>query len=297
MNKEKEMKKSKKFLLITLVSFILLITLLLLYSRFIGTSGLIVNEYKITEKTLPNEFHGLKIVHLSDVHYGRIVNKKNIDKIIKQVNLIKPDIVVITGDLLDKQKKLNSKDTEILIENLKKINSTIGKYFITGNHDVYHNNLDEIIENGDFIKLDNRSDLIYFKNLNPILISGMSSNLINDEPIITKINKINQYIDENEHINVDDIVYKIMLMHEADFIEEFDYNNYNLILAGHSHNGQIRLPFIGAVILPEGSKKYYDHYYKLNNTELYISSGLGTSTYDFRLFNKPSFNLYRITNK
>lgn len=297
MNKEKEMKKNKKFLLITLVSFILLITLLLLYSRFIGTSGLIVNEYKITEKTLPNEFHGLKIVHLSDVHYGRIVNKKNIDKIIKQVNLIKPDIVVITGDLLDKQKKLNSKDTEILIENLKKINSTIGKYFITGNHDVYHNNLDEIIENGDFIKLDNRSDLIYFKNLNPILISGMSSNLINDEPVITKINKINQYIDENEHINVDDIVYKIMLMHEADFIEEFDYNNYNLILAGHSHNGQIRLPFIGAVILPEGSKKYYDHYYKLNNTELYISSGLGTSTYDFRLFNKPSFNLYRITNK
>ncbi len=84
-------------------------------------------------------------------------------------------------------------------------------------------------------------------------------------------------------------------MHEPDFINEIDYNTFNLILAGHSHNGQIRLPFIGAIILPPGAKKYYKEYYKLNNTDLFISSGLGTSNLDIRLFNKPSFNFYRIT--
>ena len=74
-------------------------------------------------------------------------------------------------------------------------------------------------------------------------------------------------------------------------------NKFNLILAGHSHHGQIRLPLIGAIILPDGAKKYYNGYYEFNKTKLYISNGIGTSTINFRLFNKPSFNLYRITNK
>ncbi len=72
------------------------------------------------------------------------------------------------------------------------------------------------------------------------------------------------------------------------------YDNINLVLAGHSHNGQINIPYIKKLFLPEGSKKYYNNYYKVNNTNLYISSGLGESKINFRLFNKPSINFYRI---
>ena len=90
--------------------------------------------------------------------------------------------------------------------------------------------------------------------------------------------------------------YKILLLHEPDFIEDVNYQEFNLILAGHSHNGQVRLPFIGALYTPDGSKKYYDEYYDLGKSKLYISSGLGTSTINFRFFNRPSFNFYRLTN-
>lgn len=297
MDKPKEKNKTKFKVLMIILIFLLSVALLLLYSRFIGTSGLVINEYKITKKNLPNELHGLKIVHLSDIHYGRVINKKNINKIIDKVNLTKPDIVVITGDLLDKHRPLTLEEAEKLGKSLKKINATTGKYFISGNHDAVHENVDVIIEQAEFTNLNDTSQLIYFKSLKPILISGMSTNLVGNQSVSTKMNKINQYIDENEGLNQDNIVYRIMIMHEADFIKKFDYKTYDLILAGHSHNGQIRLPFIGAIYLPEGSKEYYDHYYKLNNTHLYVSSGIGTSKYDFRLFNKPSFNLYRLTNK
>ena len=69
---------------------------------------------------------------------------------------------------------------------------------------------------------------------------------------------------------------------------------FNLLLAGHSHAGQVRLPFIGAVILPEGAQKYYDSHYKIENSDLYVSNGLGVSNYNFRLFNTPSYSVYRL---
>ena len=68
-------------------------------------------------------------------------------------------------------------------------------------------------------------------------------------------------------------------------------------MAGHSHLGQIRLPLIGAIYTPKGSKKYYDEHYKVNNADMYINGGIGTSVIEFRLLNKPSINLYRFYTK
>ena len=95
-----------------------------------------------------------------------------------------------------------------------------------------------------------------------------------------------------------DIEYKVMLVHEPDISDEIiDNYDVSLILGGHSHNGQIRLPVIGAIYTPEHSKKYYDEYYMIGGTDLYISSGIGVSTINYRLFNKPSINFYRINKK
>ena len=89
-------------------------------------------------------------------------------------------------------------------------------------------------------------------------------------------------------------IYKILLLHEPDAIDDLSVNPFDLILAGHSHAGQVRLPFIGAVILPEGAQKYYDSHYKIENSDLYVSNGLGVSNYNFRLFNTPSYSVYRL---
>lgn len=291
------MGKFKKIIL-TILFIIIVLTLTILYSRFVATTGLKIKEYKIEDKIFKENFHGLKIVHISDVHYLTTVNEKELKNIIDKTNNLNPDIVVITGDLLDKDHKLSKKNTEILIENLSKINCTMGKYAITGNHDILHKEWEEIINNSGFINLNENYDTIYNTNNDIIFIGGISSS-INDTntKFKDKIEIILNKLDEVTNNNQDKNIYNILLIHEPDYIDKFDYSRFNLILSGHSHNGQVKLPFIRPVYLPKGSKKYYKPYYKLNDTELYISSGIGTSSYKYRLFNRPSINFYRLTNK
>lgn len=274
--------------------FILMCILVILYSRFVATTGLKVKEYKIVNSNITDEFHGLKVIHISDVHYGRTVNENEINRMVNKINFIKPDIVVITGDLLDRDTELNEKQISTLTKALTHINTKYGKYAITGNHDYKkRDEWEQIINDSGFTNLNDKYDVICNDNYENILISGMSTNSYNKIDVNDKMIITNTYLANTN----DNIVYKILIMHEPDFITKFDYTTYDLILAGHSHNGQVRLPIIGPLILPENAKKYYAEYYDLGNTQFYISSGLGTSNLDFRLFNRPSINFYRITNK
>lgn len=273
------MKKLIRFLLI----IILILSLLIIYARYGGTRGLITKEYQI-ETTIDDSFDGLKIVHFSDLHYLRITNKETTQSIIEEINLLNPDIVVFTGDLIDKDYKPNDKDISNLKELLTSIKSKYGKYSVLGEHDIkVEDTIKDIYISSNFTLLDNSYDVIYGNNNNKLFIGGLSNN--------PDIDKVMNYFTENEDIN-----YKIILVHEPDYIDTITskYNNTNLVLVGHSHNGQINIPYIKKLLLPEGSKKYYNNYYKVNNTNLYISSGLGESNINFRLFNKPSINFYRI---
>jgi len=292
MVKEKKPFKYKK-LIITLLILTLTITSILLYSRYIGTSGIFINEYKIVNENLSNDFYGFKIVHITDIHYGRTINKKELNDLVEKINLVKPDIVVLTGDLIDKGSDMTDKDIKIISKAFSKIDATIGKYAIKGNHDYKYKKWDILIENSGFINLNDKYELIYGNENDYILLSGMSTNIYGKKNIEDKVKIYEDFINTSE-VKPN---YSILLMHEPDFIDSFNYNNYNLVLAGHSHNGQVRLPFIGAIIKPNYGRKYYDNYYNLNNTDLYVSSGLGVSEVNFRLFNRPTFNLYRLTNK
>ena len=289
MNEEKKKHPIIKFIII----FILIIAAILLYSRFIATKGLVTKEYKITSSSIQDNFHGFKIVHISDVHYGRTTDKKDLNNMVKEVNLLKPDIVVLTGDLIDRDTKLDDDLKGEISEALSSINANVGKYAISGNHDSNFSEWESIINDSGFKNLNDTYELIYNDGYTPILLAGLSSNLNNQVDITERYNKILEY-SNNENIKE---LYKILSIHEPDYINNIDYSNFNLILAGHSHNGQVRLPFIGGIILPNGAKKYYKEHYKINNTDLYISSGIGTSGISFRLFNKPSINFYRLTNK
>lgn len=277
--------------IIIILSIILGILGIIFYSRFIETSLFETKEYKISNVNLANDFSGLKIIHISDIHYGRITSTKMIKKIIKEVNLIKPDIIVITGDLIDKDATLAEKDISFLKDSLAKLESKYGKYAIYGNHDITYGRekIEEIYKYSSFKLLVNDYDIIYGKKNEPLFIGGLDSLLEGEQDI----EKAMSYFNDHE-----DILYKILLVHEPDSTDNIleKYPNTNLILAGHSHNGQVRLPLIGAIYTPSGSKKYYDNYYKINETDLYISSGIGVSRINFRLFNKPSINFYRIYN-
>lgn len=264
------------------ITLLILIILLLLYSRFIGTIGLITKEYTIKDNNINNDFDGIKIVHFSDLHYKRIITKDRIDKIINEINLINPDIVIFTGDLIDQDSDIGEDDITYLKEVLSKINAKYGKYSVIGNHDysIDIEILRSIYKESNFNLLENNYDIIYGKNNNKLYIGGISTGAFSDI-VLTKMN----YNEE---------CYKIIILHEPDYTDEIISLNPNLILGGHSHNGQVNIPYLKKYFVPTGSKKYYDEHYLINNTNLYISSGIGVSRYNFRLFDHPSINFYRI---
>lgn len=273
----------KKKLVISLIILLLIIIGFLGYARIFGTKGLVVREYKIINSNFTNEYYGMKIIHFSDIHYGNITFKKDLEYMVNKINSLKPDIIIFTGDLIDENTKLDQNMTDELIEVLTKLDSNIGKFAIKGEDDSKFNEFETIIKKANFTYLDNNYDLVY-KNTKPILISN-----IND----TKNTTIFDYLNSEDNNSI----YNILLIHEPDKIKNIDYKKFNLILAGHSHNGQIKLPLLKPLILEKGSKTYYNDYYKLNDTDFYISGGIGTSKVKLRLNVKPSFNLYRLTNK
>jgi len=277
------MKKVLKFL----ISVMIIIILIILYARYVGTMGFDTKEYTLYSKELPNGFDSMKIVHFSDIHYNRAITLDKVDSIVEEINLINPDIVVFTGDLIDKDVELTSVDFEVLAESLSNINAKYGKYAVLGNHD--YNKKDEVVNvfnDSGFKYLENSYDIIYNENNEKIFIGGIGNVSHN----LDNIDGTMEYFNSNDDIN-----YRIILVHEPDISDNIvDNYDVSLILAGHSHNGQIRLPVIGALYTPNNSKKYYEEYYDINGTDLYISSGIGVSIINYRLFNRPSINFYRV---
>ena len=274
------MKLKKKWKIIFLV--ILIIATLFILLRYIGNMGIKVKEYKIINNNIGN-FYGLKIVHVTDLHYG-MTNEKKLKKLVKEINLTKPDIVLFTGDLVDKNTEYNKEIDNILIENLKNINAYYGKYYVNGDEDLLYKTFDTIMSNSNFISLDDTYEVIYNEKNETIFLSGISP----DKSLTNEI---------KENINLNTYNYNILLTHYPDSVTSVLKYNFDLIASGHSLNGQVRLPFIGSVYTKENSRKYYNNYYKIDNTNLYISSGIGNSTINIRLNNPPSFNLYRIVNR
>ena len=266
----------------TILIIIIFLILTILYSRYIATTGLNTKEISLNNQKINKDFDGLKIVHFSDLHYKRIITKKRIDKIINEINLINPDIVLFTGDLIDDDSLITKDDLKYLTETLKNINSKYGKYAVLGNHDysIDIKDIRNIYINANFKLLENEYDIIYSKNNNKIYIGGISTGEFNENTL--------------QKLSTEENIYKIILLHEPDFIDDIKSLDTNLALSGHSHNGQVNIPYIKKYFLPKNAKKYYKEYYKVNNTEFYISNGIGVSRYNYRLFNTPSINFYRI---
>lgn len=294
---EQEKKKHHKWLkrlIFLFLTLFLISSSFLLYSRFAGTKGLFMKEYRIVDSNLSDNFYGLKIVHISDLHYGTTFLKEDLETLTTKVNRAKPDLVVFTGDLIDASAKLETGDLEALTKSFSDMNGTIGKYAVSGDQDEDRASL--ILSNSGFSMLTDSYELIYQKNNVPLLLSGVSSNRNAGSSIATKVASTITYLSSLGENSIKPS-YKILLLHEPDFIDEIDPSYFQLILAGHSNGGLIRIPYLGGLFLPKGAKKYSDDFYQLGNTKLFVSSGIGTTNMKFRFHNRPSFNLYRLVNK
>lgn len=278
---KKEHPLLNKIILTTIIILIILVS----YSTSIEPKLINIKEYKIESKLIPSSFHGTKIVHFSDIHYGTTVNKKQLEKITKKINELNPDIIVFTGDLLDKNISLTKSTEEELITYLSTLKCSLYKYAIFGDEDLDNKQYQEIMTTSGFTILDNKSIPLYYKDTTPIIIAGYN-------PMVSKPNYtiLTDLIDNQDPNNY----FKLVLTHEPDSIDKFINYNPNLVLSGHSLGGSIDLKFTKPLILPENSTKYYEDHQVIKNTDLYISNGLGTTGLNARLLNPPSINLYRL---
>lgn len=284
--KEKEKKKGGKLLSIFLFLVVIVVTIFL-YAKYTGIKGLIVKEYRVKSEILTNNFSGLKIIHFSDLLYKSTVDKEDVKNLIKRINELKPDIVVFTGDLINKNAKINNEDIEFLEEELESISAKVGKYAIYGDEDYSIESYKTIMEKSKFKILNNSYDEIFYKNNESMFIIGLPSSLKEE----IKLEDAFNFYKEDEKRK-----FIIVLVHDGKTIRFLDESTYevDLVLGGHSLNGSIVIPYYGGIFIDDGAYKYYQEHYSKGITDIYISSGIGTNKYPYRIFNKPSFNLYRL---
>lgn len=265
-----------------LIIIFLIIVCLFLYGKYIEPSNLKINEYSIYNENIPNSFKELKIVQFSDILFKNSTSSDYLNDLVKKINEQNPDIVIFSGDLFYKDEKYNDKDIVFLKDLFSKINSTLFKFAVIGDNDnKYLEEYKDILYESEFILLDNENKLVFYKDVTPINIIGL-----------TDTNNVESLLESDVNYS-----YTLAITHKPDNAEKLVNYNINTVLSGHSLGGIINIPYVGGIITEDGSKKYINDYYKLNNMELYISNGIGNKKYDFRLFNAPSINVFRFDTK
>ena len=277
-DKEKQMNAIKK--VIKKIVFAILIIFLLAFFTFfyitkIGTTSIIVNEEIISSSKIPESFSGFKIIQFGDIHYD---NYDLLKDTINTINKRNPDIVLFTGDLL-KDDNLTTKKRKNLVGELKKLNAPL-KYAVLGEAD--NDEALSILLDCGFVILDNNNDYIYNGNNESIMLVGLNTN-----------NEVINY--QGAFTNYNANTYTITMFHKPDYIDEFISSySIDLALAGHSHLGEIRIPYLLNLAYKEYASKYINSYYEVNSTKFYITSRIGTDTYNVRINARPSINFFRL---
>ena len=272
---EKNVKIKPRRMVKILFLVIIILFLLFLYARYINTSGLVVKETAIIDEAMNEAYNGLKIVQFSDIHYGRTTFQNDMEKLVQSINELNPDILIFTGDLFDSD-NISDEDIKLMSDYLSELQVRLFKFAVIGDYDQqYIDTYHLIMNDSGFTILDNTSKLVYDNALEPINFVGLTST-----------SDIKSLYDND--------YFTITIMHQPDMVQ--DLPNSNIVFAGHSLGGQIKIPFIGGIIKKDGARTYLNDYYKVDGMQLYISNGIGTENFSFRLFNKPSITLYRLYN-
>lgn len=275
---------------ITIIFSIICLLLILcgIYFYFENTT-LEVSTYQIASNKIPNEFNNYKIIQISDFHNN--TSSKLTKKLIAEIKNQKPNIIVITGDLIDSTKT----NVDIAIDMIKEIIEIAPVYYVTGNHEARTNEYDnlksQMIELGVKI-LENEAQEIQLNN-STINILGINDPSFNKERDIldSEIVKSNM---ENIQYNKDN--FTILLSHRPEVFKIYVEKNIDLVFTGHAHGGQIRLPFIGGIIAPNQGTfpEYTDGIYREKDTTMVVSRGIGNSIIPFRVNNRPELMIVEL---
>lgn len=282
------MSRAKRWLLIYIPAAVLLL-ILFLYgeNNFIG-----VTTYKVSSDKLPNNIGTYRIVQLSDLQSKEFGRDQR--PLVRKVHKLKPDIIVVTGDLVDS----GHYDEEASYTMMKAVVEIAPVYFITGNHEYaareYPFLEKRLIEAGIHV-LRNEHTLIEAGD-GLIRLIGVDDPIFNqkEDGDVAKIEAhLNEALDGIGHPEA----FTILLSHRPELFHVYADYGMDLSLSGHAHGGQFRIPFVGGVYSPEQGfwPKYSEGKHRLGSSELIVSRGLGNSVFPQRLFNRPEIVSIELT--
>ena len=284
-------KKRKLMIVLTVVASLLIA--LVIWTVW-GSTALELNTYTVSSGRLPEAFDGYRIAHISDLHNTEM--GKDNDKLLNMLREAKPDIIAITGDLIDSR----NTDIEIALQFVEEAVKIAPCYYVTGNHEArvseYFDDLKNgLTELGIIILEDERVDLD--KNSETITLIGIndpsfkSDYLFGDSETVVETH-LQELMNESYS-------FTLLLSHRPELFEIYVNNEVDLVLSGHAHGGQFRLPFVGGLVAPNQGlfPKYDAGLYTEENTNMIVSRGIGNSILPFRFNNRPEVILIELQSE
>ena len=263
-------KKKRKGWIIAGIVFLILIIFVWYENHHI-----VASSYDYKNSKISGDLEGYRIVQISDLHNAEF--GKDNKKLIAKIAELSPDLIVVTGDLVDS----DHTDIDVAVDFIEDISGICPIYYVTGNHehwlcDADRQDLFEGIKNTGAIFLENERTTINEGNASFELI-GLDDKSLGDDTLENLLNG-----SSNEDLT-------IVLAHEPQYINKYSAADADIALSGHAHGGQFVLPFIGAVVAPGQGffPQYTSGSYQMNDTTMYVSRGLGNSIIPVRLFNDP----------
>lgn len=267
----------KKKLIRIVATILFAVVLAAVYSRYIEPEMLVVKQ--ITVET-SMDIEACRIVFFTDTHFGELYDEKHVKRIVQAINKRDADIVVFGGDLLDNYARdKNVLDMEYLKEELKNITARGGKYAVYGNHD-YGGGAVRIYEtfmnDSGFRVLDDET--VYLEQYR-IEITGFDDYLLGWT--------------QEEFYQIPGDRFHLLVSHEPVISRLVQGTGDSFLLSGHTHGGQVYVPYLTRKLLPNGSDQFVKGFYDLRGmgadtgVRMYVSSGIGLTQYPFRLLNVP----------
>lgn len=278
---------NKKLIFITLI-----VVILLGFYLYFQNNVLQVSSYNIVDSRIPKVFNDYKIIQISDFHNNdlKILNSD----LVEEVKDRHPNIIVITGDLVDSR----NTNLDVAIEFVKNIKGTAPIYYVSGNHEANideYQLLKEMLEKEHVIILDNKVEVLEVDD-SKINIIGVDDPNMSYHPTATDADKVSS---ELITINYDKTNFTILLAHRPELLDIYVNNHIDLVLTGHTHGGQVRIPFIGGLVVPNQGlfPKYDSGKFQDDKTTMIVSRGVGNSIIPFRINNRPELVEIVLNNK
>ncbi len=256
------------------------------YARYFEPSFLDIKRLTITHTKIPKSFDGFKIIQFSDTHLSEYFTIDRLKTIVNKINSLNPDLLFFTGDLMDEPNQYTQINEIVPV--LKKLEAPFGKFAVYGNHDhggygtdIYRN----VITMSGFTILQNEVKNISMLDGNKISVSGIDDLMLGKPSYEGTLGNLN----EN--------TFNILLAHEPDAALKSKNYPVHLQLSGHSHGGQVQLPFYGPLITPPYATEYFEGMYEIENLKLYVNRGLGTTRLPFRFLSVPELTHITLQSK